>query len=223
MATSTRAKVTIGEVSTRLAQEGEPASTIDLKISTELVHLLSDQLYQSPLKAVEELVINSYDAEAKVCRLSVPNASEIVPAARPSIAVFDDGSGITDAGMTDLWHVGRSNKRSEEVLKRSKRKLIGKFGIGKLATYTVARELTYISKTGRGVTSATLNFEELTADASGSGEPVTIPLRHVRNWSEFSKDPAIQRLIDTLKVTRAEIANSSWTFVVLERSRRRRN
>src|SRR5260370_16222870 len=98
----------------RIQIKGKKASEIALKISTELVHLLSDQLYQSPLKALEELVINSYDAGAQVCRLFVPSPTEQTEdQGRKFIAVFDTGSGLTDEGMTDLWHIGRSNKRDE--------------------------------------------------------------------------------------------------------------
>jgi HSP90 family molecular chaperone len=157
------------------------------------VHLLSDQLYQSPLKALEELVINSYDAGAKVCRLFVPSPSEQTGSgSRKYISVFDTGSGLTDEGMVDLWHIGRSNKRTVEIEKRSARKLIGKFGIGKLATYTVASKLTYVSKTAAGITSATLNFDELTGDASGGAEP---DKRIDSLVSDFDKAPNVGGII----------------------------
>src|SRR5439155_5261537 len=121
-------------------------SEVRVRISNELVQLLSDQLYQSPLKAIEELVVNAYDADAKVCRPFVPNSSELAQEnGRKFVAVFDNGTGLSAAGMVDLWHVGRSNKRTEEIRKRAIRKQIGKFGIGKLATYTIANNLTYIS------------------------------------------------------------------------------
>jgi hypothetical protein len=200
-----------------LETSGQVTSTIDLKISTEVVHLLSDQLYQSPLKALEELVINAYDAGAKICRLFVPSPSEQGEEhGRKFIAVFDNGSGLTDEGMVDLWHLGRSNKRTEEVQRRSSRKLIGKFGIGKLATYTVASKLTYISKTANGITSATLNFDALTGGASGVGQPVPIPLRHLSNWNDFAKSSQVQKLIEALGVMSSELASTSWTFVILE-------
>ena len=48
---------------------------VQVALTNELVHLLSDQLYQSPLKAIEELVVNAYDADATQCRLLVPSPS----------------------------------------------------------------------------------------------------------------------------------------------------
>ena len=42
----------------RLQSEGQKQSEVRVRLSNELVQLLSDQLYQSPLKAIEELVVN---------------------------------------------------------------------------------------------------------------------------------------------------------------------
>src|SRR5438874_857640 len=137
-----------------LAELGTPSSDITVTLSNELVHLLSEQMYQSPIKAVEELVVNSYDAGAKDCRLFVP----LPPADDPMVLVFDDGVGMNPEGLQDLWHIGRSNKRTEEIEKRLGRKQIGKFGIGKLATYAIANFVTYVSKTDDGIHGVTMDF-----------------------------------------------------------------
>ena len=117
----------VADALAELTQVGEP---IEVSLSNELVHLLSDQLYQSPLKAIEELVVNAYDADATECRIFVPVLSDRT---RNYIVVFDNGVGMDREGLTDLWQIGRSNKRTEEIERRRKRKQIGKFGIGKLA------------------------------------------------------------------------------------------
>ena len=38
----------------------EDGRTVSVTLSNQLVRLLSEQLYQSPLKAIEELVVNAY-------------------------------------------------------------------------------------------------------------------------------------------------------------------
>src|ERR1700733_15515610 len=142
---------------------------IQVQISNELIHLLSDQLYQSPLKAIEELVVNAFDADADTCKLFVPPAGK--PGDDRFMAIFDTGSGMTAGGMTDLWHIGRSTKR-DPVSSNHVRKQIGKFGIGKLATYTVSNRLTYFSKTSEGILSASLDFGDFKADPTrGGGAP----------------------------------------------------
>ena len=37
---------------------------VQVSASHELIELVSEQLYQSPLKAIEELVVNAYNADA---------------------------------------------------------------------------------------------------------------------------------------------------------------
>ena len=111
---------------------------VKVQLSNELVHLLSDQLYQSPLKAIEELVVNSYDADAKECCVYVPTPDKMEAEQANQILVFDDGVGMSYEGLVNLWHIGRSSKRDEEIQRRRNRKQIGKFGIGKLATRTIA-------------------------------------------------------------------------------------
>lgn len=69
-----------------------------VSLSNDLIKLLSDQLYQSPLKAVEELVVNAYDANATVCKLFVPTPSDL---GNDFIVVFDNGEGM-QVIMADL-------------------------------------------------------------------------------------------------------------------------
>jgi hypothetical protein len=204
-------------IAQELQVRGVKGPTVTVSISNEVVHLLSDQLYQSPLKAIEELVVNSYDADAGACRVFVPSSTEMALAGgRHFVSVFDTGSGLTKEGMVDLWHVGRSNKRSEEIKKRSGRKQIGKFGIGKLATYTIAKKLTYISKTQDGILSASLDFSSFGPDPSGSGKPVEIEVRLLTDWTEVRKTKEVQGLIEACGATDSELNGSSWTIAVLE-------
>ncbi len=104
----------------------------------------SEGLYSSPNKAVEELVSNAFDAGgSKVHVIMSPDRT--VPEA--FIAVIDDGTGMNALELAIHWLIGTSNKRDipEEKLPKG-RKQIGKFGIGKLATFVLGRYLTHVSK-----------------------------------------------------------------------------
>jgi len=118
--------------------------TAHVQLSNELVSLLSEQLYQSPTKAIEELIVNSYDAGATVCKVFFPDPTEqLGDGNRNYIVVFDNGSGMDAEGLEALWRVGRSDKQNRAINPATKRKLIGKFGIGKLAANAVGHRLTY--------------------------------------------------------------------------------
>ena len=148
--------------STILAQEleaiGVAAGEATVELSHDLVPLLSEQLYRTPIKAIEELVVNSYDAGAQLCQLFVPTPDQLTSGDEEQhfIAVFDNGAGMSQKGLMDLWHVGRSPKVDTRIYKD--RKQIGKFGIGKIATFTIANRLTYVTRSEEGILTSTLDF-----------------------------------------------------------------
>ena len=73
------------------------------------------------------------------------------------ICVCDNGEGLNSQELKDLWRIGESSKRKGSG--RDKRRLqIGQFGIGKLATYILARKLTYISKKEERYILATMDY-----------------------------------------------------------------
>ena len=63
---------------------------------------------------------------------------------KTTIAVFDNGTSMNEAGLRDLWHIAFSPKTASRS--QHGRQMVGKFGIGKLATYVLANRLTYICK-----------------------------------------------------------------------------
>ncbi len=190
---------------------GEP---VNVSLSNELVHLLSDQLYQSPIKAIEELVVNSYDADASICRVFVPSPDETD---LNYIIVFDDGIGMDRDGLVNLWQIGRSNKREEEIEKRRKRKQIGKFGIGKLAISTIANKLTYITKSEKLILSVTINFLDFsTTSSQGSTETIKVPVRKITDWNEFAKSSNIVVALKSAGIDKNDLNSKTWTLAIIE-------
>lgn len=182
---------------------------VHVSLSNELVVLLSDQLYQSPVKAIEELVINSYDADASNCNVYVPTDLSN----NAYIAVFDDGEGMDAEGLVNLWQIGRSNKRHDEIAKLAHRKLIGRFGIGKLATFTLCSHLTYISKKDGGVLAVTTDFSSFENTSIAGNTPITLPIRKIDNWIKFKDE--IKDIEDKLGINIGENDNH-WTLAILE-------
>ncbi len=166
-------------------QIGDP---LNVELSPELVGLLSENLYQSPLKAIEELVVNAYDAAASECRVFVPEPED----SNPFVVVFDDGTGMDYDGLVDLWWIGRTKKRDVELEKRQGRKQIGKFGIGKLATYALANQITYISKSSKQILAVTVDFRAFSKKPGGATSQVELPVLKM-NGSERLQDNDIFR------------------------------
>ncbi|MCV0402626.1 MAG: ATP-binding protein [Chloroflexi bacterium] len=146
-----------------ISRAGEQIASIPVSISYRIIELFSAGLYSSPNKAVEELVSNSYDASATQAQLFLPSN---IDAADASIWVVDNGTSMDLEGLFDLWRIASSRKRELA----GDRLPIGKFGIGKLATYVLARELTYVCKTADGPLAVTMDYDRIDPSETASTE-----------------------------------------------------
>jgi hypothetical protein len=204
----------VSPISKSLASLGESQTSVSVELSYELIGLLSEQLYNSPLKALEELVVNSFDADAQECRIFLPLPGD----ERKFIVVYDDGIGMDATGLTVLWMIGRSEKRQEAIQRARKRKQIGKFGIGKLATYAIANRITYLTKSHDTIRTVTLHYGSFAASASGGGTRVALDIEEIAESDVLASSQEFRALCDAVGVDSAEILRSkpSWTFVILE-------
>jgi hypothetical protein len=144
-----------------VATVGKEVSRIPLKLSYRMIDLFSGQLYSSSSKAVEELVVNSYDAFAQDCRVVLPFDWSSPNAA---VAVWDDGDSMDMDGLKDLWLVASSKKRlpEKEAAARTRgRPPIGKFGIGKLASYVLGRRISHICHSKGETLAVTMDFARI--------------------------------------------------------------
>src|SRR6266446_3924498 len=122
-----------------LVTAGNPVGKIPVTLSYHIIEHFSKGLYSSPNKALEELVSNSYDAFANTVEVILPDN---VKADEAVIWVIDNGRSMDATGLAELWEIGVSHKRDPDR-QDGDRLPIGKFGIGKLATYVLAKKLTF--------------------------------------------------------------------------------
>lgn len=162
-------------ITQELATTGHKEADIPVSISYRIIELFSAGLYSSPNKAIEELVANSYDAFAR-------NVSVIIPSNPRSpdavIWVIDDGTSMDDAGLFALWRLAVSDKRKPGQ-ESKERPPIGKFGIGKLATYVLAKQLTYVCKSGNEYRAVTMDYTRVDQTAGIDTKVHQLPLRHL--------------------------------------------
>lgn len=154
---------------------GKVVATVDVTIGPQFLELFSEHLYSSPNKAFEELVSNSWDAGAKTVYVSIPSERS---APRAAVWILDDGISMDLDGLGALWAVAKSNKRE---LAQSARPQIGKFGIGKLATYILANQLTYICRAADGVIrSVTMDYRRIDASVEELHiDPIPLQVREL--------------------------------------------
>ena len=139
---------------------GTKVDELEVVISYKIIDLFSGHLYSSPLKAIEELVVNSYDAFADNCRIFIPDLKKD----KNKIIVFDDGEGMDKEGLEELWMIAETKKRltnREEAAIKKGRIPIGKFGIGKLASYVIGHRITHITKKSNRILSVCMDYSFL--------------------------------------------------------------
>jgi Histidine kinase-, DNA gyrase B-, and HSP90-like ATPase len=205
-------------VAAEVEKAGQHEQDVPVEISYDVIRLLSDHLYASPLKAIEELMVNAWDADANECRIVIPTPDALTKrTADTAIYVWDNGVGMNADTLVDLWRVGTSHKRDDAWV--ATRKQIGKFGIGKLATYVIARRVTYITRHGGTLRGVTLDYEEFTAKtkADGTTEAVILDQRVFDDVGSLAKTAHVARALDALGLDAAELEKlEHWTLVVLE-------
>jgi hypothetical protein len=199
------------------ATAGKKTGDIDVRLSYKIVDLFSEGLYASPNKALEELVANSFDAGALNVAVFLPAD---LHAQGATIAVIDDGVGMDELGLRQHWLIGTSNKRSISALPRG-RTQIGKFGIGKLATYVLSRRLTHITKRNGQYYSTSMDYERIDKRVDEGVEPKT-PIRiALRQLTEKEAKAAVDAWLSMSNFKKIGIilfgkgSSPSWTFSIL--------
>ena len=196
---------------------GDVTDDIEVRLSYRIVELFSEGLYTSPNKAMEELVANSFDAGARgVHVLLSPNLHD----QDATIAVVDDGEGMDQEGLKRHWLIGISNKRSLPVLPRG-RKQIGKFGIGKLATYVLANRLTHISKSGAKYYSTSMDYSVIDKRVGQEVEPKTPIKIALRELTAAQAKQAVKPWVETAAFKASKVtlfgkkSPTSWTVSIM--------
>jgi len=187
---------------------GTKVDDIPVHVSYRIIELFSAGLYSSPNKAFEELVSNSYDAMADKVAVYLP-LDKLDD--KSIIWVCDNGTSMDKAGLKNLWMIGESIKYGAE---QKERPLIGKFGIGKLATYILTYKLTYICKTEEGFFSVTMDYRDIRKDTQ------EIKLDEL----ELTETEVIELISPYLQVNGQEMipfklwgegAEKTWTFTIM--------
>lgn len=189
---------------------GKLIDKIPVEISYKIIDLFSAGLYSSPNKAFEELVSNSYDAGATKVSVFVPLDKGLSDSI---MWVADNGLSMDKEGLKEFWKIGESGKRLIENLDR---KPIGKFGIGKLATYILTRKLTLICKCSPDEYYAvTMDYSDIN---KSSGEEILLDEREVTlEEVETVLKPLIQ--INNQNLLSFDLwgedSEKTWTFAIM--------
>ena len=112
---------------------------------SRILELLADQIYQSPLALLRENTQNAFDA----IRMREAEGHQFEPAIHVTvdeeqIVASDNGIGMTAEEIeTNFWYAGKSGKNTDAARAAG---VVGTFGIGAMANFGVADELSVESE-----------------------------------------------------------------------------
>ena len=117
-------------------------NTQSFVVDASLLQELGERLIGRPAIALGELVKNSFDADATVCRIEFGD---------DQIVVADNGTGMSEGDFLTHWmRIATTHKVDDRVSTRFKRPLTGSKGIGRLSAQFLADALT-LESTSTGV------------------------------------------------------------------------
>ncbi len=167
---------------------GEDIDSVSLDIDYQIIQHFSQHLYGSPNKAIEELVTNSFDAFAKKVYVYLKGKFT-----SDYILVWDNGNSMDVAQLKNLWKIADSPKAGEErIIKENglpDRAIIGKFGIGKLASYSIGDEIVHICRRNSEFLLVHVNYGDF-LDKTDKSKPLSTQKTHEAPIRKISQEEA---------------------------------
>jgi Histidine kinase-, DNA gyrase B-, and HSP90-like ATPase len=145
---------------------------------------LGSQMYKHRAPSIAELVANCWDAGATNAWINIPLEDEYEQDSS-ALTVMDDGEGMDpDSVQGSYMVVGRNRRADDNGLNRGRR-VMGRKGIGKLAGFGLAEEIsvtTWTKESSKAV-QFSMSLRLLKSDP-GTTKEIKFP------WSEVDRDPS---------------------------------
>ncbi|MBO0934739.1 ATP-binding protein [Fibrella aquatilis] len=215
------------------ASAGLPIRHIPLTIDYTIIEHFSHHLYGSPNKAIEELVINGFDAFAT--EVKVFTDGEYTPG---RILVLDNGNSMDVDGLSAMWQISKSPKKNNRTVQKGTdiRSVIGKFGIGKVASYTLGNSISHICKKNNEYLAVRMDYKKLMehenayigtsskddiqsiehdySNGTSATEPKQVNIYSLeKNQAESFIKQAFEKIPDDLNIF---LENECWTVAIIE-------
>jgi HSP90 family molecular chaperone len=131
-------------------------SPFKLKIGLSVLNLLGPNLYSNIAAVLSEMVANAWDASASVVTIDINPVKD-------EITISDNGLGMSLEDINEKYLNIGFLKRKQEIssFTQNGRHVMGRKGIGKLATFSFAREMNVISDNGIATIGCKLDWEDI--------------------------------------------------------------
>lgn len=204
-------------VDSSISNSTAASESVSLEIDYQIIEHFSKYLYGSPNKAIEELVANSFDAYASAVHVFL--TSNFMS---QKVAVWDDGTSMDAAGLKGLWQIANSPKKEDGARiargPQGDRRIIGKFGIGKLASYTLGDQMTHICRQNGQFLMVSIDYRKVKASAVPEGAGQRVSYRSpIQKLSETEAKTLLAGQFAKVPTCFDEMFKKEhWTFALIE-------
>ena len=188
---------------------------IPFEIETRrVVQLLAKQIYQSPLALLRENTQNAFDAVRQRLYMD-PGFTPLIEIelAPNQVSVSDNGVGMTPEELQEhYWTAGRSSKNNEEARAAG---VVGTFGIGAMANFGIADQLTVETESGTSAARTICHADRAKLDlkrncierqiAAPTGSPGTKITAHVASGEEINVQSARDYIAEFVSLVDIEV------------------
>ncbi|MEM2130376.1 MAG: ATP-binding protein [Candidatus Bathyarchaeia archaeon] len=136
-----------------------------IKAGAELIQTLSSSLYKNAYYVLDELISNSYDADATRVEIDI---------SQDKLSIRDNGVGMDREGLENYLWLGYSEKQKDRRTGKFSRHTIGKFGIGKLSMHVICNRCRIITRKNGIERSLVLDFERILSHKGLSDEQIQV-------------------------------------------------
>jgi len=174
-----------------------------INIDKKIIAILGPHLYGDTASIVAELVSNCYDADADNCWVTIKTRGE------QEIIIEDDGIGMTPQEVNKYFLDIGYDRRDERPTTPKGRMVFGRKGIGKLAAFSLARNIELYSLKEGKKAGCILDYDKITKEGK---EPEAIPdEKIVFDSGKLSESGTGTRIV--LKEIRRNINNTYYYLV----------
>ncbi len=193
---------------------GREIDKVVLEIDYSIIEHFSRYLYGSPNKAVEELVANAFDAMATDVFIYVPGAQ-----VTDRVLVWDDGLSMDKAELKSLWWIAKSPKTEGARVGNApglrERLMIGKFGIGKLASYQVGEGIAHLCKSADGFLLVDVDYRDVESDLKPEQPPKRYETPIYQMTEKEAREWVEKMFVRTPKALGELWGRPHWTLAII--------
>ncbi len=136
-----------------------------IRAGAELIQTLSSSLYKNAYYVLDELISNSYDADATKVEVNI---------LKNKLTISDNGVGMDREGLENYLWLGHSEKRNDRRTGKLSRYTIGKFGIGKLSMHVICNRCKIMTRRNGVKSTLLLDFNKILSHKNLSEEQIHV-------------------------------------------------